>query len=86
MKSYRKLEKESMLKYNIILFQRGLLNLKEGGRMNWLILDEKVYKVQRKDTGEFFAVKYLHKRKMKEIEDSEVSTKKQNMICSANRE
>ena len=32
----------------------------------------KVYKVRRKDSGEFFAVKYLHKRKMKDIDDSEV--------------
>jgi len=28
--------------------------------------------VRRKDSGEFFAVKYLHKGKMKDIEESEV--------------
>ncbi|EAS07867.2 Serine/Threonine kinase domain protein (macronuclear) [Tetrahymena thermophila SB210] len=33
----------------------------------------KVYKVKRKDTGELFAVKYLHKRKMKDIDDSEAA-------------
>ncbi len=38
-------------------------------------LYNKVYKVKRKDNGELFAVKYLHKAKILTIEDGQVKIK-----------